>query len=117
MPWMVASTMPLTSVCTPATYFVCCEAVRISQPQPDRKSTRLNSSHSSTSYAVCCLKKKKRQLCRPDDFPDLLLDPAHEFGVAVGPAAEVVRQDARRVVEEVSLPADARQMGTDEQLV
>src|SRR5689334_24245208 len=27
----------------------------------DRKSTRLNSSHSSTSYAVFCLKKKKRQ--------------------------------------------------------
>src|SRR5689334_23835097 len=25
----------------------------------DRKSTRLNSSHSSTSYAVFCLKKKK----------------------------------------------------------
>src|SRR5688572_30994963 len=24
----------------------------------DRKSTRLNSSHSQTSYAVCCLKKK-----------------------------------------------------------
>src|SRR5689334_24093096 len=27
---------------------------------PDRKSTRLNSSHSSISYAVFCLKKKKR---------------------------------------------------------
>src|SRR5689334_23944465 len=27
--------------------------------QPDRKSTRLNSSHSSISYAVFCLKKKK----------------------------------------------------------
>src|SRR5689334_8315468 len=27
----------------------------------DRKSTRLNSSHSSTSYAVFCLKKKKMQ--------------------------------------------------------
>src|SRR2546430_11431926 len=27
----------------------------------DRKSTRLNSSHSQTSYAVFCLKKKKRQ--------------------------------------------------------
>src|SRR5689334_23442454 len=27
----------------------------------DRKSTRLNSSHSSTSYAVFCLKKKKAQ--------------------------------------------------------
>src|SRR5438876_3650598 len=27
----------------------------------DRKSTRLNSSHPSTSYAVFCLKKKKRK--------------------------------------------------------
>src|SRR5690242_21612059 len=27
--------------------------------QPDRKSTRLNSSHMSISYAVFCLKKKK----------------------------------------------------------
>src|SRR3989338_9400676 len=27
--------------------------------KPDRKSTRLNSSHSSISYAVFCLKKKK----------------------------------------------------------
>src|SRR5207249_10543846 len=30
-------------------------------PQRDRKSTRLNSSHVSISYAVFCLKKKKRQ--------------------------------------------------------
>src|SRR2546427_3101608 len=28
---------------------------------PDRKSTRLNSSHSQISYAVFCLKKKKNQ--------------------------------------------------------
>src|SRR5437868_12034205 len=28
---------------------------------PDRKSTRLNSSHVSISYAVFCLKKKKRE--------------------------------------------------------
>src|SRR5690242_11059675 len=28
-------------------------------PGPDRKSTRLNSSHMSISYAVFCLKKKK----------------------------------------------------------
>ena len=27
----------------------------------DRKSTRLNSSHDQSSYAVCCLKKKKKQ--------------------------------------------------------
>src|SRR5689334_24368716 len=30
-----------------------------STPEGDRKSTRLNSSHSSISYAVFCLKKKK----------------------------------------------------------
>src|SRR3712207_7533759 len=28
---------------------------------PDRKSTRLNSSHANISYAVFCLKKKKQQ--------------------------------------------------------
>src|SRR5438309_6454863 len=30
----------------------------------DRKSTRLNSSHSSISYAVFCLKKKKENILR-----------------------------------------------------
>src|SRR5690348_17920166 len=30
----------------------------------DRKSTRLNSSHPSISYAVFCLKKKKNRLCQ-----------------------------------------------------
>src|SRR5689334_24236788 len=30
-------------------------------PRRDRKSTRLNSSHSSISYAVFCLKKKKKK--------------------------------------------------------
>src|SRR3712207_7803179 len=28
------------------------------EPRPDRKSTRLNSSHANISYAVFCLKKK-----------------------------------------------------------
>src|SRR2546430_13239136 len=32
----------------------------------DRKSTRLNSSHSQISYAVFCLKKKDNQLVAPD---------------------------------------------------
>src|SRR5262245_62433599 len=31
------------------------------EPTPDRKSTRLNSSHLGISYAVFCLKKKKNQ--------------------------------------------------------
>src|SRR3712207_7787614 len=29
----------------------------------DRKSTRLNSSHANISYAVFCLKKKKKKVC------------------------------------------------------
>src|SRR5205085_12015853 len=33
-------------------------------PRQDRKSTRLNSSHSQTSYAVFCLKKKTGRRCR-----------------------------------------------------
>src|SRR5947209_19647004 len=37
------------------------EQTGIEQPlQIDRKSTRLNSSHANISYAVFCLKKKKR---------------------------------------------------------
>src|SRR2546427_9515494 len=35
---------------------------RCQQQQQDRKSTRLNSSHSQISYAVFCLKKKKRKI-------------------------------------------------------
>src|SRR2546427_12435868 len=33
----------------------------IARPEVDRKSTRLNSSHSQISYAVFCLKKKKKK--------------------------------------------------------
>src|SRR2546430_3364902 len=43
-----------------------------SRPVPldeDRKSTRLNSSHSQISYAVFCLKKKNRPLARPPARP------------------------------------------------
>src|SRR5205085_10648366 len=35
--------------------------VRVLGPHGDRKSTRLNSSHSQISYAVFCLKKKKKK--------------------------------------------------------
>src|SRR2546430_12008917 len=35
------------------------------QTAVDRKSTRLNSSHSQISYAVFCLKKKKARICSP----------------------------------------------------
>src|SRR2546430_11336714 len=39
----------------------CTDAARsLPEKSADRKSTRLNSSHSQISYAVFCLKKKKR---------------------------------------------------------
>src|SRR5690606_41344393 len=34
------------------------------EPRPDRKSTRLNSSHVKTSYAVFCLKKNRHGIGR-----------------------------------------------------
>src|SRR5690348_18066135 len=47
------------------------EVVRLQSTMRDRKSTRLNSSHPSISYAVFCLKKKKNCIgcydCRADD--------------------------------------------------
>src|SRR5205085_7973477 len=53
----------------------------------DRKSTRLNSSHSQISYAVFCLKKKKNhrttntlslhRACPPRTHPDLSPTPPH----------------------------------------
>src|SRR5688572_31056259 len=43
------------------------DAIRIAEralaEDPDRKSTRLNSSHSQISYAVFCLKKKNQIKC------------------------------------------------------
>src|SRR5438445_5265255 len=40
-------------------------------PQLDRKSTRLNSSHANISYAVFCLKKKKRHFASYFSLPSL----------------------------------------------
>src|SRR3712207_7205607 len=34
----------------------------VQRAPPDRKSTRLNSSHANISYAVFCLKKKKKRV-------------------------------------------------------
>src|SRR2546430_6905761 len=45
----------------------------------DRKSTRLNSSHSQISYAVFCLKKKKNK-------NDPAVESAHRFDVDVSHA-------------------------------
>src|SRR2546430_7916416 len=41
---------------------VCRPTLLVGLENKDRKSTRLNSSHSQISYAVFCLKKKKYQI-------------------------------------------------------
>src|SRR2546430_5345928 len=43
----------------------------------DRKSTRLNSSHSQISYAVFCLKKKKTTIKKNLDSRDVTCIPNH----------------------------------------
>src|SRR5256886_6686642 len=55
--WIRSAFVP-DSLCSPSMFFaasICWHPTR----REDRKSTRLNSSHSQISYAVFCLKKKK----------------------------------------------------------
>src|SRR2546427_5676021 len=59
----------------PSTCFVLQNAesvvtVSVRSTETDRKSTRLNSSHSQISYAVFCLKKKKHlhHICRSPNY-------------------------------------------------
>src|SRR6266542_1357467 len=46
----------------------------------DRKSTRLNSSHGSISYAVFCLKKKISVVTRPPKLDERWVLPGGRFG-------------------------------------
>src|SRR3712207_8748646 len=54
-------------------------AVLLLRPTPDRKSTRLNSSHANISYAVFCLKKKKTNKHNKgaQSYDDLRHKPGH----------------------------------------
>src|SRR5215467_14875752 len=54
----------------------CCAPLHISA-EADRKSTRLNSSHLVTSYAVFCLKKKK-QIDHTERLVEVHHDPREE---------------------------------------
>src|SRR3712207_8062631 len=44
-----------------------------SHRRPDRKSTRLNSSHANISYAVFCLKKKKHYITSTNLFTTTII--------------------------------------------
>src|SRR5689334_1385222 len=68
----------------------------------DRKSTRLNSSHSSISYAVFCLKKKRiKELAAPRtyDFPT--------YGIDTGTLARDSADSAYRIDPDGPRPASA----------
>src|SRR5690606_41529575 len=49
---------------------------RASGASPDRKSTRLNSSHVKISYAVFCLKKKKKRMTQQENTKNKTLTTA-----------------------------------------
>src|SRR5438876_8236882 len=51
---------------------------RPGRPVRDRKSTRLNSSHPSISYAVFCLKKKKKTIRNPHSYRI----PTHDLNIS-----------------------------------
>src|SRR5258708_10692857 len=51
--------------------------------RPDRKSTRLNSSHQIISYAVFCLKKKKKKEITYGNPPEVHADPHYSIVLAV----------------------------------
>src|SRR2546430_5893045 len=53
-----------TAMPNPATAILAFGAGKFDRTGQDRKSTRLNSSHSQISYAVFCLKKKKKSNTR-----------------------------------------------------
>src|SRR3989442_11222722 len=58
------------------------ESALCPSPRVDRKSTRLNSSHVRISYAVFCLKKKKKDVADQDarlrqGFPSMVFPTRH----------------------------------------
>src|SRR6476620_4073596 len=70
---------------------------------PDRKSTRLNSSHANISYAVFCLKKKKLNIERDGQQEELdevdTLQISHRDVDETAEFAGVVYRDDVRVVD------------------
>src|SRR2546430_9033963 len=77
--------------------------VELFQPAGDRKSTRLNSSHSQISYAVFCLKKKKNQPIRDhgrysshiQSSPSLGFFVSSVFGLAPGSETSMASSSSR----------------------
>src|SRR5256886_7371965 len=104
--WTIGCTSkPMTAEPRISTFGIC----SLGQTNEDRKSTRLNSSHSQISYAVFCLKKKKlvhqqrfqpHRVCQirnafPDSDPlaarnDHQIAPPADFGLIPVQASEAI---------------------------
>ena len=59
---LLGSNTPGSAQALPVEVLTTTPASEVAQTTPDRKSTRLNSSHLVISYAVFCLKKKKQKI-------------------------------------------------------
>src|SRR5256885_4490669 len=66
---------------------VCCNCDRCTPSRTDRKSTRLNSSHLVISYAVFCLKKKKKKTAA-SGYSLPTPDPPHTSPLALLPGSQ-----------------------------
>src|SRR2546427_7904009 len=72
---VLRANLPATVTVTCPTGHPSCRSISAPKLEKDRKSTRLNSSHSQISYAVFCLKKKTSPnqltlvLIKPDATP------------------------------------------------
>src|SRR2546421_1074148 len=75
----------------------------------DRKSTRLNSSHDQISYAVFCLKKKKKKLYSPleTSFDAVEYAVVEEEGVSAMPIGRSVGDYGDVVLESGLAPVTA----------
>src|SRR2546430_8962345 len=86
--------MAMSSACLP---IFRCSTKRRSRfrRSPDRKSTRLNSSHSQISYAVFCLKKKTTYHQHPpQSLPPPLLHVPHRLACC----SDAPRQSLRKLM-------------------
>src|SRR2546427_2873373 len=94
--WATTATCSSSSPETPR----CCSGWTTTRTMADRKSTRLNSSHSQISYAVFCLKKKTDYCHHPEDHvvvkqnSDIVVDGKWKFHRGFGGTGRAQRPDA-----------------------
>src|SRR2546427_860912 len=82
---------------------------RSTSPKGDRKSTRLNSSHSQISYAVFCLKKKKNTKERASSRLGHLSSTHHNIRIAVCKRSQLDLKKLVHLTKELPTRCDHRE--------